>query len=46
MDIRKFVSIGLKITALFYDDAKDHYRRIFNQVDEVGKDTLDFNQFM
>jgi len=45
MDTLKFVSVGLKISLIFYEEAKDYYKRIFNQIDTDENGTLDFHQF-
>eukprot|EP00347_Sterkiella_histriomuscorum_P017108 403350635 len=45
LDIRKFLNVALKITVMFYQEAKFFYNRIFQQVDTEKKGLIEFHQF-
>ncbi|CDW72497.1 UNKNOWN [Stylonychia lemnae] len=45
LDTMKFLNVAMKITIMFYQEAKFFYNRIFNQVDAEGRGLIEFHQF-
>jgi Ca2+-binding EF-hand superfamily protein len=39
------MNIGLKISVLYYEEAKDYYKRIFTSIDTDGSGEIDFSEF-